>query len=166
MAKWKAIKIKNLPNPDKFVDDVAPKLEAQLKEAQQDFQDFVGTWRHKPAIKLKTTKKKNSIEVFTGVTSSWTPGKAPKPEDLMLFIARGTKKRYAKMTHDFIPKTAKGVIKSGSGRGGFLRKSTVPLKGIESRDIEKTVRRKQEKRIIKNFKREVIASVRRTGGTI
>lgn len=164
MAKWKVIKINTVPDLNKFRTAVGPLLEKEVVPAQKDFQDFVGTWKDKPVIKLTRTTKLSSIEVFTGVISNYKKGKKVTGEDKMFFVARGTDVRYVKMTHDFIAKTQKGVIKSGAGRGGVAKKTILPYPGIDARDIEKTVRRAEEKKIIAGYKRAVLTAVYLSGG--
>jgi len=165
MAKWKQIKINKIPDVDKFVTEVANNITSTLKPAQDDLNQFVGTWKHKPKIRLDKKKKINSIEAFTGVISNWTKGSTPKPEDLLLFVTRGTDKRYVQLTHDFVPKTKKGVIRSGPGQGGVYRKSNVPYPGIEAREIEQTIKKLREAQIIRDMKKIVINAVYKSGGT-
>lgn len=165
MAKWTVIKIKKIPDVDKFRDEVGKNLKSSLITPQKDFQDFVGTWKHKPTIRLDTLKKLNEISAFTGVISKYSSGQKATPEDQFFFVARGTKVRYMKMSHDFIAKTKKGVISSGPGRGRAIGKSVTPLPGIEARDIEKTVKTKRKNEVIRIMKQVVYKAVRDSGGT-
>lgn len=162
MGNWKAITAK-VPNITTFYASLQPDLIKGMVPAQKDFQDFVGTWKHKPTIILELKKNARDIEVFTGVISDWSKGQKPKPEDLMMFVGRGTEKGYVVLSHDFKAKTKKGVIKAGSGSGKVLRKSLVEMPGIEDREIEKTVKNKEQRIIIELYKKAIINATIKSG---
>lgn len=165
MAKWKTIKAK-VPDVSKFVGLVEPGIVNAMKGPQQDFMLFTSTWDHKPTIRLQSAKTSKSVEVFTGVISSWSSGKKVSGADRMFFVARGTKVRWVKMTHDFIPKTKVGQIPAGPGRGGVYGASLKPLPGIKKRNTEKVVKNKREREIVLKIKAAVRLAVVGSGGTM
>jgi hypothetical protein len=147
MSGWIPIRAKvpkrGLPNAY-----IRRELSELLKEPQKDFSDFVRPWKEKPTIRRRVDVKKYKFTGFTGVYSHWSKGKEATPEDKLRFVARGTKVRYATMSYDFIPKTKKGVIRSKKGRGRLTCVSKMlPRPGIEARDIEKTVWKKNRRAI-------------------
>lgn len=81
-------------------------------------------------------------------------GKKATPEDIYMFVTRGTSERHALMSPDFSPKTKKGFIGSTSGRGGVVRVSkNLKLPGIDSRDFEEVITKKNKSYINKSFQK-------------
>lgn len=165
MAKWKTIKAK-VPDADKFIGLVEPGIVNSMRGPQQDFMSFTSTWDHRPTIRLESKRTSKSIEVFSGIISNWSTGKKVSSPDRMLFVARGTKVRWVKMTHDFIPKTTVGQIPAGPGRGGVYGASLKPLPGIKKRNTEKVVKNKRKREIELKMMAAVRLAVIGSGGTM
>jgi hypothetical protein len=145
--------------PDTYIRKELKKL---VKPAQQDFKSFVGTWDHKPKILRTVEGKRYRYVAFTGVYSRWSKGKKAKPEDIFMFLARGTRVRYATMSSDFKAKTKKRVIRSGPGAGKKLFVNPMnPQPGIEAREIEDTVRKKRQLKIKLGMYRIMLGAVKR-----
>lgn len=164
MSQWTAIKAKPLPDFSAFISDIEPEVKKAIEPARDDFNDFIGTWDHKPTIILETERRGNKIDFFTGVKSSWVKGSKATPDDIFMFLARGTDVRYARMTNPFKAKTQKGIIKSGKGVGGRLTRTKTPQPGIDAREIEKTVRMKQKSHIIHHLRLAFIKTGKKIWG--
>jgi hypothetical protein len=151
VAKWKAITV-DVPRPNVFIAAVRTGLKGVVEDPKKDFESFVRTWRKSPKIIVKVEKKADELSAFTGVESDWSSGKAATPEDIFMFLTRGTSVRYATMSSNFKAKTRRGVISSGSGGGDrdpFFIGDTNP--GIEAREVEEAVRNKNEKKVLKQM---------------
>lgn len=155
VARWKAI-LASPPNSTAFFGTLEAGFPKLLKTSQGDFENFVGPWRDSPEIILKRKRTRQKLSVFTGVESSWSKGKRAKPEDILMFLARGTSVRYATMPFDFSPKTSYRVINSGPGGGGrdpLYVNTSEPKPGISARDIEEAVYDKRKIEIIREAKK-------------
>lgn len=160
MAKWKAIKV-DVPNKRAFVGNVRSNIKKAVEEPKKDFESFVAPFSgsSKPTIIVKNTPtRSDEIGAFTGVESSWSKGQKAKPEDIFMFLTRGTSVRYATMDESFRSKTRRGRISSGGGGGRrkplYITRD-VPRDGIDARDIEEAVAKKQKKRVIKDIENVV-----------
>lgn len=129
--------------------------------SKKDFEKTTQTWDGKPTFEITVTEQggrtaflEREIELFVGVISNWRPGRKATPKDIWRFVTRGTSKRHALMSANFSPKTRKGFIGSSSGRGGVVRVSkNITRPGIESRDFEETVSKKNKKQIQKDWQK-------------
>ena len=155
---FKAVTAK-VPNINQFVTELTTKTKEAGKPAKQDFEKTTSTWEHKPPFAIETKSTKNNIELFVGVESSWSPGKKANASDIYRFVTRGTSKRHALMSPNFSPKTRKGVIGSSAGRGGVIRVSkNLQLPGIESRDFEQAITKKNKKQIEKDIQKSFVSA--------
>ena len=128
------------PNINKFKSDLLKDLKKAGEPPKKDFEKTTQTWDNKPAFKIDTKDYNTRIELFVGVESTWRKGQKAKPEDIYMFVTRGTSVRHALMSPDFSPKTRKRVIGSSSGRGGVIRVSkALRLEGIDGREFEQAV---------------------------
>lgn len=160
---WTAIKasVPNILVTEAYLRKELPNV---LKEPQKDLRTFVRTWEHKPKIVRNVKRDVKGLRAFTGVYSNWSKGKKAKPEDILMFLTRGTSVRYATMTPNFIPKTKRRNINSGGGQGGLsFVDPTRPQNGIEPREIEEYLYEKYNGKIKKEMQRIIIKSVIRKG---
>ena len=149
MAKWKAILVET-PDLAAFTAAIRTGLPEVVEAPQQDFKSFVASWRKSPEIIVKVEDKAGLISAFTGVESNWSRGNTATPEDIFMFLTRGTSVRYATMDTTFRPKTRKGLISSGGGGGErdpLYVSRLVPRDGIEARDIEEAVAEKNKNKV-------------------
>lgn len=163
MSIWRAIFAKT-PSYSTFISELEKNATEPLKTSQEDLEQFVSTWEKKPKIKLKAKKKRGNIEVLAGVESKWTKGQKAKPEDILMFLTRGTDVRYATMSSDFIAKTSYRNLASGTGRGGKLYVSlSQPRSGIKAREIEELIKKNRSKQIIKDYNKILKAAASKSG---
>ena len=135
--------------------------------ALADFQKITATWEHKPNLKVEMKFSRAKLEIFTGVVSNWSPGKDATADDILMFNTRGTKVKHVLLTPGFRAKTRKGLIGSGSGSGGVIKVSKeIQGKGIEAREHEQTVAKKEKAKIKSGFQGAMVSSARRANWTL
>lgn len=119
-------------NIQAMMDRVISGVEDTIKDAEQDFQKAIRTWRDKPKF-AKTFKR--SAQFIEGEISS--------DNAVLRFVSGGTRVRYATMTPGFVAKTVPGWIGSRPGQGGmlFINKRR-PRPGIKARGFDKTIAKK------------------------
>ncbi len=154
---WIPITVKVPKNLGAFRAVLAKEMDDDVVSgATEDFEAFVSTFSsaNKAKILVETKIKVNEMSIFTGVKSNWSKGKKANASDKFMFLTRGTSKRYAKMSSTFKAKSRKGVIKSGGGGGQrtpLFVNASIPQNGIEARDIEEAVFKKNKTKIVKKM---------------
>lgn len=109
-----------LPDPfdDKvFYDQIDIAMNTVADRIRRHFERTVKTWVDKPKfITLRSNANDEiSVQVRTAIISSRKP-----PELIYYFLNYGTRKRRAKMSGNFVPKTRVRVLDSFPGQGGVV----------------------------------------------
>lgn len=132
-------------HPEAFERNMLRQMAILVREIGRDFEETVSTWDDKPTWvdEVRATSE--------GVEGKWVTiagdGRPATPEQIYLFVSRGTNVRYATMTNDFVPKTQPNVLVPGPGRGGLAFVSRfAPHVGIEARGWEQLIKRRRERR--------------------
>jgi hypothetical protein len=103
-------------------------MEKTAKTTEGHFKEIMSTWNHNTPVQRNFHYSQDAIMTI------WTENKP------FWYLDKGTPIRHARMTFDFVPKTAVGGdYKSGQGQGGlwYYNKNWQPSKppvGIEPRD--------------------------------
>ena len=161
MSSFKPI-IAKVPNIQSFRNTLKTELEKAGKKPKKDFEATTRTWDGKPDFQIKVSENGNKIELFVGVESNWSKGKKANVNDIYMFVTRGTSERHALMSPDFSPKTKKRVIGSSSGRGGVVRVSKdIHLDGIDAREFEEEITKKNKKPIQKDVEKSLETSAKK-----
>lgn len=105
---------------------------------QKDFYATTATWKdHDPVFTIERKFAGGNIKL--SITTK---------DEVWGYLNRGTDNRWAVMSHDFMPKTAPGQLRSFPGAGSVLYRGPAEMKaagigfampGIEARDWTKTV---------------------------
>ena len=130
--------------------DAHKPVEETVNEINKKFQRFIATWAIKPRFDKTIKKEMKSII-----------GECSTDNRIVRFLVRGTSKRYAKMSHNFVAKTKVRVLDSGAGVGGSIGVYPgVDFGGIEARDTDIVIKEQEEplfqKRVekwLKDFRR-------------
>lgn len=140
------------PSKTAFLNALKQEMKKAGEPAKRDFEKTTGTWENKPEFNITVKELQgNEIELFVGVESNWRKGQQANANDIYMFVTRGTSVRHALMSPDFQPKTKPRVIGSSGGRGGVIRVSkAIELPGIEPREWEETITKKNKSQIVKD----------------
>lgn len=143
MAGWGFAVIQRPPGVE-FVDrqvrvELARRLLPVMQKGLQQYQGVISTWSQesRPDFILEFAKHRGGF--VTTIKKSDHPAEKAQLSVWDL-LTDGTKIRYAKMSEDFIPKTAVRSLRSGPGRGKLDKiDTTEPKPGIDDRLWEDTI---------------------------
>lgn len=128
-----------VPKPFRADRITAAVLQALVEEVQDigaDFDEATKTWKHDPAFKREIVTTAGNLR---GMVFSY--------DDILRYVSRGTRIRYATMSRDWRSKTRPRSLKTGAGRGRMLFVSRKrPRPGIEARDWEPLISARVQKR--------------------
>jgi hypothetical protein len=89
--------------------------------------DATGSWNEAPDFPDTELMENGNLVINVG------PDGEERVVKKFRYVDEGTSVRYAKMTRDFVAKSAPGRLRSGAGRGGFEELDGVFRPGIQAR---------------------------------
>lgn len=161
---FRQIKAK-VPSFARFEAELLKDIDKPFKVVKQDFEQFIATWKTKPELIIDVQRKGDRITIFSGVENNWVRGGKATAEDIFMFLARGTTRKFIIWTDDFRPKTKPGVLRSSRGAGKVFYSPGNPLPGIEKRDTEAIVKRRNERFLRTYYSQKLRDAVIRSGAT-
>jgi hypothetical protein len=128
---------------------------AQEREAiHKQFNQFTGTWDHKPAWTkppLRVSALMISAHIYTG-------------DRIFRFIELGTSVRHAVMSPDFKPKTKPKRVRSVAGVGGkMIVRRSIRMPGIAPREIIPTIMDRRKEKFVAKINGIIAYSLSRRG---
>jgi len=157
--------VAKVPSFARYEAELLKDIDKPFKNVKGDFEQFVATWNVKPKLIIDVKRVGHKITIFSGVENNWVRGGKATAEDIFMFLARGTSRKFIIWTDDFRPKTRKGVLRSSAGSGKVFYAPGNPLPGIEARDTEKIVKRRNDRFLKIYYTQKIRDAVIRSGAT-
>lgn len=116
---------------EKVIEECTRVLNEYTSRVKLDYDSFVGTWKHRPTF-VVIKEDNGGTKVRRVVTT----------DVVFKYLEKGTRRRYAKMSANFSPKTAPGQIRSGAGSGRMSYVDRIDHGPIQPRQIRAAIQKK------------------------
>lgn len=167
MIVWKPIKPKRLKD-DAFRLEILNEVRKTGRDIRKDFEKTTATWKRKPEfdIDISLTAPGPIVEVSTDnkIYRFVNDGTDPHPIFAGIFTGKSNKKALAFFPSS-TPKTAPGIIGSGSGSqsGDRVARPYVDHPGTKARNFDETIAKKWEKLFKRRMEAAMVKGAKKSG---